>query len=410
MSIDTITEPLLDFYVRIISHKFYHSSRLNNVPCIAVDVSHKLVKKDHTYDLSKLMFQQINENLGAIRKTKGAQCKFGSILKCMLFYIMKEFPSIGKVKWDQGKTIAEKINDYIEQMGDNFDAQMTSYFEDFKKSMKQRMRIPVSLIKQYEKEIFFLVDIDDTYIQEVIPRVRWLRPLGYELDVDQASATIVYLLVEEIDKNAKHFGTYDIVKSKVMVDLKTATTVKKKDKLVRKIKRKFGVEGEGTSDEEESDNEHKEDEPQGLTQGLGEDTKEGFEEDEAKEAQIRTKVTKRKAKAPPTPQPKEKKVVDPAPKRLTTRATTQKAQLEAEEKTTSKPRKRRKYVAQPHSDEEETELEDINEFKVVSHAPQTIMDKLCSKIRSDDLEGLKNLNFSKLTKEEKIEWRNLCLQ
>ena len=49
----------------------------------------------------------------------------------MFFYIMKEFPSIGKVKWDQGKTIVEQINGYIEQMGDNFDAQMTSYFEDF---------------------------------------------------------------------------------------------------------------------------------------------------------------------------------------------------------------------------------------------------------------------------------------
>ena len=56
MKIDTITEPLLDFAVRIISHKFYQSSRLNNVPCIAVDVSCILVKKDHTYDLAELMF------------------------------------------------------------------------------------------------------------------------------------------------------------------------------------------------------------------------------------------------------------------------------------------------------------------------------------------------------------------
>ena len=55
--IDTVTEPLLDFVVRVISHKFYQSSRLNNVPCIAVDVAYKLVKKDHTYDLAELMLQ-----------------------------------------------------------------------------------------------------------------------------------------------------------------------------------------------------------------------------------------------------------------------------------------------------------------------------------------------------------------
>ena len=57
MTIDTIIEPLLDFAMRIISDKFYQSSRLNSVPCIAVDVVYRLVKKGHTYDLAELMFQ-----------------------------------------------------------------------------------------------------------------------------------------------------------------------------------------------------------------------------------------------------------------------------------------------------------------------------------------------------------------
>ena len=100
MTIGTIKDPLLDFAVRIVSHKFYQSSRLNSVPYIAVNVAYKLIKKDHTYDLVELMLQQINENLGAIRKSKGAQCKFGSVLVCMFFYVMKEFPSFGKVNWN----------------------------------------------------------------------------------------------------------------------------------------------------------------------------------------------------------------------------------------------------------------------------------------------------------------------
>ena len=85
-------------------------------------------------------------------------------------------------------------------MGKNIDAQMTSYFEDFKQSMKHRMRIPISLVEEHVNDIFFLVDIDFTYVQAVIPRVRWLRPLGYELDVDQASVAIKKLLVEELTK------------------------------------------------------------------------------------------------------------------------------------------------------------------------------------------------------------------
>ena len=97
-------------------------------------------------------------------------------------------------------------------MGDNFETIMTSYFEDFKKSIKQRLITLVSLVEKHINDILFLVDIDYTYIQEVVPRVRWLRPLGYEINIDEASTTITTLLVEEIDKSEKKFGTYDVVK------------------------------------------------------------------------------------------------------------------------------------------------------------------------------------------------------
>ena len=49
-------------------------------------------------------------------------------------------------------------------MGENFEIIMTSYFEDFKKSMKQRMRIHVSLVEQYYNDICFLIDIDYMYV------------------------------------------------------------------------------------------------------------------------------------------------------------------------------------------------------------------------------------------------------
>ena len=73
----------------------------------------------------------------------------------MFFYVMKDFPSIGKVNWDQNKTIVEQINEFIEKMGDSFDAQMTIYFDDFKNSIKKRMRILVSLVEKHVNDIFF---------------------------------------------------------------------------------------------------------------------------------------------------------------------------------------------------------------------------------------------------------------
>ena len=130
-------------------------------------------------------------------------------------------------------------------MGEKFEIIMTSYFEDFKKSMKQRMMIPISLVEQYYNDICFLVDIDYTYIQVDVPRVRWLRPLGYEINVDEASASITALLAKEIDTSTKIFGNYDVMKCKVEMALKITSTLKKKDKLVRKLKDKFG---EGSTD------------------------------------------------------------------------------------------------------------------------------------------------------------------
>ena len=126
---------------------------------------------------------------------------------------------------------------------------------------------------------------------------------------------ITTFLAEEIDKFAKHFRTYDVVKSKVVTNLKIASAVKRNAKIVKKLKKKFGIDiGEvGTTeeakeisdDEEDDENEKGDYEPeQGplqLTQGLGEDKDESAEEEQAKEETIKAKVIKIKAKAPPTP-------------------------------------------------------------------------------------------------------------
>jgi len=56
-------------------------------------------------------------------------------------------------------------------MGANFETLMTSYFEDFKKTMKKRLRIQISLVEKHVNDVCLLVDIDYTYIQATIPRV-----------------------------------------------------------------------------------------------------------------------------------------------------------------------------------------------------------------------------------------------
>ena len=66
--------------------------------------------------------------------------------------------------WKENRSIIAQVNEYIEQMGDNFETLMSSYFEDFKKTMKQRLIISVSLVEKLINDVCFLVNIEYTYI------------------------------------------------------------------------------------------------------------------------------------------------------------------------------------------------------------------------------------------------------
>ena len=131
-----------------------------------------------------------------------------------------------------------------------------------------------------------------------MPKVRWLRPLPYEIDIDDVSATITTLLAEEPDKEATYFRTHDIVKSRENTNLKVASSMKKKDKIMKKLKSQLGIE-----DDEENEEEAKEEGPLAITQGIGEDAEVVKQEikEEAKQAPIKEK--KRKATAPQKPRP-----------------------------------------------------------------------------------------------------------
>ena len=97
------------------------------------------------------------------------------------------------------------MHDMINQIGDNFESVMTCYFEDFKKSMKARFKIPKSLVETHAKDICFLVDTDYTYAQVVVPRVRWLKEIPYKVNIDETSTRITTLVFEEVDKNVEGF-------------------------------------------------------------------------------------------------------------------------------------------------------------------------------------------------------------
>lgn len=188
---------------------------------------------------------------------------------------------------------------------------MTSYFEELKKTLRGRSRIPVSLVEKHLKDVCFLIDTNFTYVQSIKPRVRWLRPLPYGVTVDDTFAAIISLLAEDVDAKRPYFGTFLEEKARINMNIKVSVVGKKKDKLMKKLEDKFG----------EKEEKKAKGGPLQLTQGKGEDeeteTKTELKADKPKSVKVTFKkkkktLLKRKPKAI-APEPQKQAKVTKAP-------------------------------------------------------------------------------------------------
>lgn len=94
-------------------------------------------------------------------------------------------------------------------MGENYINIMENYFNAFKEKMNNRFRIPKKLVEDYKDDVCFMVDSDKVYIQEVRPRIVWVKPLGYEVNIDETKDIIEALINELVDPKTSYIGTYD---------------------------------------------------------------------------------------------------------------------------------------------------------------------------------------------------------
>lgn len=87
----------------------------------------------------------------------------------------------------------------IVEMGENYVSIMDNYFDAFKDKMNNRFKIPKKLVDDYKDDVCFMVDSDKVYIQAVRPRIVWVKPLGYEVNIDETKDIIEALINELVD-------------------------------------------------------------------------------------------------------------------------------------------------------------------------------------------------------------------
>ena len=114
---------------------------MNSVPCEAMDLAYKVVKKNLEFGLVALLLKQLNKNMDSINTSKINPCKFDSLLTCLFFYVQKFFPSKGSIVWRKDTPVLYQINEFIAEIGENFDSILHNYFEVFKETMNNRFQI-----------------------------------------------------------------------------------------------------------------------------------------------------------------------------------------------------------------------------------------------------------------------------
>lgn len=70
LKLNNVTNAKLKFAIRVIGYCFFQSARENSVPCAAVDLAYKIVKKGMKIDLCEVLLKNLFENLNTIRKPK----------------------------------------------------------------------------------------------------------------------------------------------------------------------------------------------------------------------------------------------------------------------------------------------------------------------------------------------------
>ena len=109
------------------------------------------------------------------------------------------------VEWRKDVPVLYHINEYIAEMGENFEGIMDNYFDAFKEKMNNRFKIHQKIVEDYKDDICFMVDSDRVYIQVVKSKIVWVKPLPYEVNIDETKDIIEALINEPIDPKAPYF-------------------------------------------------------------------------------------------------------------------------------------------------------------------------------------------------------------
>lgn len=110
-------------------------------------------------------------------------------------------PDSDKIQLPLDKPIGTQIAKILDRQGDQqHKANLWAFFNIFQEEMKSMVRIPKKIVEKYKDTICFMVNKDECMIEAVQPRIIWIMPMGYEVDVATLDGYAQHLLTTPFDE------------------------------------------------------------------------------------------------------------------------------------------------------------------------------------------------------------------
>lgn len=174
-----------------------------------------MVNNDAKIDVCEWLKDELIDNLKKIKGDKKGTFRFGNLLVCLMLYLTKQVPGIGKKDFGYDILVGKQLFDIFTGMGIDKDNNITKYFQAFKAKIKKKERLPQSIADKYEKEICFVIKKDEIWMETVLPRTFWVTEMGYEADVNIIETYAKALLAAPRESEEKVFGSAETIESGV---------------------------------------------------------------------------------------------------------------------------------------------------------------------------------------------------
>ena len=121
------------------------------------------------------------------------------------------------------------------------DHDINRMMKEFQSEMKKRYRIPPSLVEKYKQDICFMVEIDHTCMEAIVPRVKFIEPMGYEMSAELIEGYAQIILQSEVDTSCTRWRTYEEKIREVQTKQAAKDFEKKVKKVVESILKESGI-------------------------------------------------------------------------------------------------------------------------------------------------------------------------